>query len=56
MTVPLSTVGHGPEDRDRLGTRLEDVGVDQLVDVRRFPHRPAEGAVLGADGAVHWPG
>ncbi|MCZ2823025.1 MULTISPECIES: DUF488 domain-containing protein [unclassified Modestobacter] len=27
-----------------------------MPDGRRTPHRPAEGAVLGADGAVHWPG
>jgi uncharacterized protein (DUF488 family) len=33
----LLTVGHGPEDRDRLGARLSGAGVDQLVDVRRFP-------------------
>ncbi|WP_041775625.1 DUF488 family protein [Blastococcus saxobsidens] len=31
------TVGHGSEDRDRLGARLSGAGVDLLVDVRRFP-------------------
>jgi uncharacterized protein (DUF488 family) len=35
--VPLLTVGHGPEDRDRLGARLCGAGVTSLVDVRRFP-------------------
>jgi uncharacterized protein (DUF488 family) len=35
--VPLLTVGHGPEDRERLGARLTGAGVTSLVDVRRFP-------------------
>jgi uncharacterized protein (DUF488 family) len=35
--VPLLTVGHGPDDRDRLGSRLSTGGVEHLVDVRRFP-------------------
>jgi uncharacterized protein (DUF488 family) len=35
--VALLTVGHGPEDRLRLGPRLTDAGVDAIVDVRRFP-------------------
>jgi uncharacterized protein (DUF488 family) len=35
--VPLLTVGHGPEDRDRLGARLTAAGVTSLVDIRRFP-------------------
>jgi uncharacterized protein (DUF488 family) len=35
--VPLLTVGHGPEDRTRLGTRLTGAGVGLVVDVRRFP-------------------
>ncbi|MFP5369386.1 MAG: DUF488 family protein [Actinomycetes bacterium] len=34
---PLLTVGHGPEDRDRLGARLAAAGVATLVDIRRFP-------------------
>ena len=35
--MPLLTVGHGPEDRDRLGARLAGAGVGSLVDIRRFP-------------------
>jgi uncharacterized protein (DUF488 family) len=35
--VPLLTVGHGPEDRVRLGDRLTAAGIEELVDVRRFP-------------------
>ena len=35
--MPLLTVGHGPDDRDRLGARLTAAGVASLVDVRRFP-------------------
>ena len=35
--MPLLTVGHGPEDRDRLGARLVGAGIDSLVDIRRFP-------------------
>ncbi len=35
--MPLLTVGHGPDDRDRLGGRLRGAGVQELVDVRRFP-------------------
>jgi uncharacterized protein (DUF488 family) len=35
--VPLLTVGHGPEDRTRLGARLAAAGVALIVDVRRFP-------------------
>jgi uncharacterized protein (DUF488 family) len=35
--VPLLTVGHGPEGRDRLGARLSTAGVGVVVDVRRFP-------------------
>ncbi|WP_448638225.1 DUF488 domain-containing protein [Geodermatophilus sp. URMC 63] len=35
--MPLLTVGHGPDDRDRLGTRLGAAGVGRVVDVRRFP-------------------
>src|SRR6187200_210050 len=33
----LFTVGHGPEDRVRLGARLTGAGVEAIVDVRRFP-------------------
>jgi uncharacterized protein (DUF488 family) len=35
--VPLLTVGHGPDDRNRLGARLSGAGITSLVDVRRFP-------------------
>jgi uncharacterized protein (DUF488 family) len=35
--VPLLTVGHGPDDRDRLRTRLAGAGIELVVDVRRFP-------------------
>ncbi|MGY1651806.1 DUF488 domain-containing protein [Geodermatophilus sp. SYSU D01119] len=33
----LLTVGHGPDDRDRLRARLTAAGVAALVDVRRYP-------------------
>ena len=35
--MPLLTVGHGPQDRPALGARLAVAGIDQLIDVRRFP-------------------
>ncbi|MDK3258284.1 DUF488 domain-containing protein [Blastococcus capsensis] len=35
--MPLLTVGHGPDDRERLGARLSGADVELLVDVRRFP-------------------
>jgi uncharacterized protein (DUF488 family) len=35
--MPLLTVGHGPGDRDVLGPLLTAAGIEQLVDVRRFP-------------------
>ncbi len=35
--MALLTVGHGPEDRTRLGARLTGAGVGLVVDVRRFP-------------------
>jgi uncharacterized protein (DUF488 family) len=35
--MPLFTVGHGPQDRAALGSRLAKAGVDRIVDVRRFP-------------------
>ena len=35
--MPLLTVGHGPDDRAQLGDRLATAGVQELVDVRRFP-------------------
>ena len=33
----MLTVGHGPDDRERLATRLTGAGVGLVVDVRRFP-------------------
>jgi uncharacterized protein (DUF488 family) len=33
----LLTVGHGPDGQDRLGNRLTAAGIEELVDVRRFP-------------------
>ena len=35
--MPLLTVGHGPDDRTRLGARLTGAEVGLVVDVRRFP-------------------
>ena len=35
--MPLLTVGHGPDDRERLTARLAGAGVGLLVDIRRFP-------------------
>ena len=35
--MPLLTVGHGPEDRTRLGARLTGAEVGLVVDVRRYP-------------------
>ena len=35
--VTLLTVGHGPLDRGGLAELLNGAGVEQLVDVRRFP-------------------
>ncbi len=35
--MSLLTVGHGPQDRAALGGRLSAAGVEQVVDVRRFP-------------------
>jgi uncharacterized protein (DUF488 family) len=35
--MPLLTVGHGPDDRERLAARLTGAGIGLVVDVRRFP-------------------
>lgn len=35
--MPLLTVGHGSDDRERLTARLAGAGVGLLVDIRRFP-------------------
>ena len=51
--MPLLTVGHGPDDRARLGDRLAAAGVEELVDVRRFPgsrHNPD----VGRDALASW--
>ena len=51
--MPLLTVGHGPEDRSQLGSRLTGAGVELLVDVRRFPGSRNNPDV--ATGALsHW--
>jgi uncharacterized protein (DUF488 family) len=33
----LLTVGHGPQAREALGSRLSTAGIQVVVDVRRFP-------------------
>jgi uncharacterized protein (DUF488 family) len=51
--VPLLTVGHGPDDRARLGARLAAAGIGSVVDVRRFPgsrHNPD----VGRDALAAW--
>ena len=56
--MALLTVGHGPEDRLRLGARLAAAGVQVVVDIRRFPgsrsnpdvHRESMSAWLPAAG------
>ena len=35
--MPLLTVGHGPQGREALGSRLATAGVQVVADVRRFP-------------------
>lgn len=37
MTEPLLTVGHGTASQEQLTALLRDAGVEQVVDVRRFP-------------------
>jgi uncharacterized protein (DUF488 family) len=37
VVLQLLTVGHGPDDRARLGARLASAAVEAVVDVRRFP-------------------
>ena len=51
--MPLLTVGHGPEARDRLGARLADAGVGVVVDVRRFPGSRSNPDV-GRDALAEW--
>jgi uncharacterized protein (DUF488 family) len=51
--MPLLTVGHGTDDRTRLGGRLAGAGVQDLVDVRRFPGSRANPDV-GRDALAGW--
>ena len=51
--MPLLTVGHGPEDRDRLGARLVGTGVGSLVDIRRFPGS-RNNPDVGRDALAAW--
>jgi uncharacterized protein (DUF488 family) len=51
--VPLLTVGHGPDGRARLGDRLTAAGIEQLVDVRRFPGSRSNPDV-GRDLLAEW--
>ncbi len=51
--MPLLTVGHGPEDRVRLGARLAAAGVECLVDVRRFPGS-RNNPDVGRDALAAW--
>lgn len=49
MTPPLITVGHGTLSREELGALLRGAGIEQLVDVRRFPgSRTNDAAARGA--------
>ena len=51
--MPLLTVGHGPDDRDRLGARLAGAGVASLVDIRRFPGS-RNNPDVGRDALAAW--
>jgi uncharacterized protein (DUF488 family) len=51
--VALLTVGHGPDDRHRLGDRLTGAGVEEVVDVRRFPGSRSNPDV-GRDLLAEW--
>jgi uncharacterized protein (DUF488 family) len=51
--VPLLTVGHGTDDRARLGDRLAAAGIEELVDVRRFPGSRSNPDV-GRDALAGW--
>ena len=51
--MALLTVGHGPEDRDRLGARLVGAGVGSLVDIRRFPGS-RNNPDVGRDALAAW--
>lgn len=48
MPAPLLTLGHGRLSADELGELLQGAGLEQLVDVRRFPgSRANEAAARG---------
>ncbi len=49
----LLTIGHGASDRDELGDRLVNAGIDVLVDVRRFPGSRRNPDV-GTDAMQEW--
>jgi len=51
--VPLLTAGHGTDDRLRLGDRLAAAGIEELVDVRRFPGSRSNPDV-GRDALAGW--
>jgi uncharacterized protein (DUF488 family) len=51
--MPLLTVGHGPEGRDRLGARLVGAEIDSLVDIRRFPGS-RDNPDVGRDALAAW--
>jgi uncharacterized protein (DUF488 family) len=46
--VPLLTIGHGTDGRERLGARLAKARVRSIVDVRRFPGSRANPDVASA--------
>jgi uncharacterized protein (DUF488 family) len=51
--MPLLTVGHGPDDRVLLGDRLTTAGIEELVDVRRFPGS-RNNPDVGRDSLAEW--
>ncbi len=51
--MSLFTVGHGPQDRAVLGGRLSAAGVEQVVDVRRFPGS-RNNPDVARDALEHW--
>ena len=53
--MPLLTVGHGADGRDRLGARLTAAGIQLVVDVRRFPGSRANADVARDELAVWLP-
>lgn len=51
--MPLLTVGHGTDDRERLRARLAGAGVGLVVDVRRFPGS-RNNPDVGTDALAAW--